>query len=106
MVGRLKLAYHDLFYLQRWQTELIIEGHEIDLRDRWECERAATWLLISPHLKKNSGLTPEKIWPLPWDLKKEIFLNMENIDERIATFKKHIEDHKKRVAQKKKNGKS
>jgi hypothetical protein len=105
MVGRLKLAYHDLFYLQRWQTELIIQGHEIDLRDNWERDRAATWISISPHLKKNSGLTPEKIWPLPWDAKHLFQFNMENIHERIGEFKKRIEEHKKRVAAKK-NGKS
>jgi hypothetical protein len=105
MVGRLKLAYYDLFYLQRWQTELIIEGHEIDLRDSWERERVAAYLSVAPHLKKNSGVTADKLWPLPWDSKalaKEF--NMENIHERIDEFKKRVDEHKKRVAEKK-NGK-
>jgi hypothetical protein len=104
-MGRLKISYNDLSYFSISDLKQLIEGHEIDLRDSWERERVAAYLSVAPHLKKDSGFTADKLWPLPWDSKAlaKVF-NMENIHERVAQFSKCVDEHMKKIAQKK-NGK-
>jgi hypothetical protein len=104
-MGRLKISYNDLSYFSISDLKQLIEGHEIDLRDSWERERVAAYLSVAPHLKKDSGVTADKLWPLPWDRKKLAKkFNMENIHERVAQFSKRVDEHMKKIAQKK-NGK-
>ena len=103
IVGRTKIPYNDLFILKKNELDAIVEGHEIDIREEWERERIAAYLNISPHLKKNSNLTPQKLWELPWDQIK-IPKQIDKIDfrENVAKFKERIAQHKAKLA--KKNG--
>jgi len=101
-MGRLKISYNDLFHYSITDLKYLIDGHEIDLRDNWERERIAAYIAVAPHLQKNSGLTPQKLWTLPWDnLNGVPKFDMVNIDERIEQFKKRIDEHNKKIADKK-----
>lgn len=105
IVGRTKIPYNDLFILQQNEINAIIEGHEIDIRDNWERERIAAYLTISPHLKKNSNLTPQKLWELPWDqVKMPKKIDITDFRENVTKFKERIAEHNAKVA-KRKNGK-
>lgn len=37
-------------------------------RDHWERTRAQTFLLLSVNFKEGSTLTPQQVFPLPWDV--------------------------------------
>lgn len=39
-------------------------------RDAWERARTVATIVIQPHLKKGSKITPQQLIPLPWDKKK------------------------------------
>lgn len=104
-MGRLKLTYNDLFYYSISDLKQLIDGHEIDIKDSWERERIASYLSISPHLKKNSNLTPQKLWELPWDeVKMPKKIDITDFRENVAKFKERIAQHQAKIA-KRKNGK-
>lgn len=68
-MGRLKLNFQDLFYLEVSDLNLILKGHEIDKRDDWERTRMGTTISLLPHLKKGAKLDPSQVMPLPWETK-------------------------------------
>lgn len=45
----------------------MIKGHEIDYKDLIESLRVHAVIGLQPHLKKGANISPDKIWPLPWD---------------------------------------
>lgn len=38
-------------------------------RTMWDSARMQAYMYLAPHLKKNSKLAVEDLWPLPWDVK-------------------------------------
>ena len=41
-------------------------------RDAWERARTVAAIVIQPHLKKGSKITPRQLLPLPWDNKNSV----------------------------------
>lgn len=99
IVGRTKIPYNELFALNRKELKSVIKGHEIDQRDLVESMRVQAIIGLQPHLKKGTRISPEKIWPLPWDKALKPF---QSTDDDFAKAKKLLE-----IASKlEKNGKS
>jgi hypothetical protein len=67
IVGRTKIPYNQLFALSRNELRVLIKGHEIDQKDLIESMRVHAIIGLQPHLKKGANISPDKIWPLPWD---------------------------------------
>ena len=99
IVGRTKIPYDQLFCLNRLELKALIKGHEIDQKDLVESMRVQAIIGLQPHLKKGANISPEKIWPLPWDKKIK---PLESTPSDFAKAKKLLE-----IASKlEKNGKS
>lgn len=99
IVGRTKIPYNQLFALSRKELKALIKGHEIDQKDLVESIRVHAIIGLQPHLKKGANISPDKIWPLPWDKKIKPF---QSTDSDFAKAKKLLE-----IASKlEKNGKS
>ena len=99
IVGRTKIPYNQLFALNRKELKALIKGHEIDQKDLVESMRVQAIIGLQPHLKKGANISPEKIWPLPWDKSLKPF---QSTDGDFAKAKKLLE-----IASKlEKNGKS
>lgn len=49
-----------------------VEQRDVDYRDKWERMRLLATIVIQPHLAKNKHITPDKLLPLPWDMKAKI----------------------------------
>ena len=99
LVGRTKVPYEQLFSLSRKELKALVKGHEIDQKDMIEAMRVQTIIGLHPHLKKGANISPEKIWPLPWDKKIK---PLESTPQDFAKAKKLLE-----IASKlQKNGKS
>lgn len=99
IVGRTKIPYNELFALSRREIKALIKGHEIDQKDLVESIRVHAVIGLQPHLKKGANISPEKIWPLPWDKSIKPF---QSTDGDFAKAKKLLE-----IASKlEKNGKS
>lgn len=99
IVGRTKIPYNQLFALSRRELKALIKGHEIDQKDLVESIRVHAIIGLQPHLKKGANITPDKIWPLPWDKKLK---PLQSTESDFAKAKKLLE-----IASKlEKNGKS
>jgi hypothetical protein len=99
IVGRTKIPYNELFALSRKEIKALIRGHEIDQKDLIESLRIHALVGLQPHLKKGANISPDKIWPLPWDKINKPFQSTEG---DFAKAKKLLE-----IASKlEKNGKS
>jgi hypothetical protein len=99
IVGRTKIPYNQLFALSRKELRALIKGHEIDQKDLVESLRVHAIIGLQPHLKKGANLSPQKIWPLPWEQALKPF---QSTDDDFAKAKKLLE-----IASKlEKNGKS
>lgn len=99
IVGRTKIPYYELFALSRREIKALIKGHEIDQKDLVESIRVHAVIGLQPHLKKGANISPDKIWPLPWDKSIKPF---QSTDGDFAKAKKLLE-----IASKlEKNGKS
>ena len=99
LVGRTKVPYEQLFSLSRKELKALVKGHEIDQKDMIEAMRVQTIIGLHPHLKKGANISPEKIWPLPWD---KTIKPLESTTQDFAKAKKLLE-----IASKlQKNGKS
>lgn len=73
----------------------MVKGHEADIKDEWERERIAAYINITPHLKKNANLTPQKIWALPWDqIQAHQKIDIKDLKENLAKFKAAIVNRK------------
>ena len=81
IVGRTKIPFNDLFICTKKEIEAIIRGHDQDIKDAYERERMATYIVSGPYLKK--GTTIQQLWPLSWD--KPIEVNTDRI--RQSTLK-------------------
>jgi hypothetical protein len=88
IVGRTKIPYNQLFALNRKELKALIKGHEIDQKDLVESMRVQAIIGLQPHLKKGANISPEKIWPLPWDKKIKPF---QSTDGDFAKAKKLLE---------------
>lgn len=99
IVGRTKIPYNQLFALSRREIKALIKGHEIDQKDLVESMRVHAIVGLQPHLKKGANISPNDIWPLPWDKSIKPFQSTEG---DFAKAKKLLE-----IASKlEKNGKS
>lgn len=99
VVGRTKIPYDQLFALSRKELNALIKGHEIDQKDLIEALRIQALIGLQPHLKKGANVSPQTIWPLPWDKTNKPFQSTEG---DFAKAKKLLE-----IASKlEKNGKS
>lgn len=99
VVGRIKIPYDQLFALNTKEIQALIKGHEIDQKDLVESLRVHAILGLQPHLKKGANISPQKIWPLPWD---ESLKPFQSTQEDFVKAEKLLE-----IASKiKKNGKS
>ena len=87
IVGRVKIPYNDLFYLNQMELNALIEGHELDKRDDWERTRLATYIGVSPNFKKGSKLKPQDIFPLPWDAKDDYEGKVERAKQKLELLK-------------------
>ena len=88
IIGRTKIPYNQLFALNRKELKALIKGHEIDQKDLVESMRVQAIIGLQPHLKKGANISPEKIWPLPWDKKIKPF---QSTDGDFAKAKKLLE---------------
>ncbi len=70
LVGRLKIPYQDLFILSNSEIDMLVYGHEIDIKERMELDRAFTGISVSPYAKKGFNLSKEM--PFSWEEKEEI----------------------------------
>jgi len=68
-MGRTKIPLDQLFLFNRIELDLLVEGHEIDLREQWEMNRRSSLLIMQPHVKEKLG---NKHFPLPWDSDIEV----------------------------------
>lgn len=52
-----------------WELDFLLKAGNGDYQERMEADRLWTFLTISPHLdpKKSKQLTPEKMFPFPWE---------------------------------------
>jgi hypothetical protein len=99
IVGRTKIPYNQLFYLNRVELKALIKGHELDQKDLIESLRMHAMIGLQPHLKKGTHLDAKSIWSLPWDRKEKPYVST---NEDLEKAKKLIE-----IASKlKKDGKS
>jgi hypothetical protein len=101
IVGRTKIPYNQLFALSRKELKALIKGHEIDQKDLIESMRVHAVIGLQPHLKKGANISPDKIWPLPWD---KTIKPLESTPQDFAKAKKLLEIASK--LEKKGNGKS
>ena len=65
----------------------MIEGHENDIKNDWIRTRLGGYLSILPHIssKEQKTLTPEKLWPLPWETtNKESEITKDDINHAKA----------------------
>ena len=88
LVGRLKVPYEQLFSLNFKEINALIKGHEIDYKDLIESLRVHAVIGLQPHLKKGANISPDKIWPLPWD---DTLKPLESTPEDFAKAKKLLE---------------
>ena len=88
IVGRTKIPYNQLFALNRKELKALIKGHEIDQKDLVESMRVQAIIGLQPHLKKGANISPEKIWPLPWDKSIKPF---QSTEDDFAKAKKLLE---------------
>jgi hypothetical protein len=70
LVGRLKIPYQDLFILSNSEIDMMVYGHEIDIKERMELDRDFTGISVSPYAKKGFNLRREM--PFSWEEKEEI----------------------------------
>jgi len=70
LVGRLKIPYQDLFLLSNSEIDMLVYGHEIDIKERMELDRTFTGVIVSPYAKKGYNLAKEMVYP--WEEKEEI----------------------------------
>jgi hypothetical protein len=100
LVGRLKVPHQELFLLSRLERESLIDGHEIDIRERMEFERDMFGITVSPYAKK--GWDVRKYYRLPWET--------EPVIERMTKTEIHdfnkIAEIVRAKRKKNKNGKS
>lgn len=68
-MGRTKIPLDQLFLFNRMELDLVVEGHEIDLREQWEMNRRSSLLVAQPHVKEKLS---NKHFPLPWDSEIEV----------------------------------
>jgi hypothetical protein len=101
IVGRTKIPYNQLFALSRKEIKALIKGHEIDQKDLVESMRVHAVIGLQPHLKKGANISPDKIWPLPWD---KSIKPLQSTEGDFAKAKKLLEIASK--LEKKGNGKS
>ncbi len=47
------------------------EQRDTDYKDKWARMRLLATIVIQPHLKKGSKVTPEKLLPFPWEKKRK-----------------------------------
>lgn len=47
------------------------EQRDTSYKDEWQRMRLLASIVIQPHLKKGSRITPEKLLPFPWDHQKQ-----------------------------------
>ena len=87
IVGRVKIPYNDLFYLNQKEINAIIEGHDLDKRDDWERTRLATFINVSPNFKKGAKHRPQDIFPLPWDSKHDFGSQVERAKQKLELLK-------------------
>ena len=40
-------------------------------RSLWDSARMQAYISLAPHMKRNSKIKVEDLWPLPWDPKQE-----------------------------------
>ncbi len=70
-LGELRLRLDYFYSLTSREFSNALSGFrkakESDYKDNWERTRQIMWSAIMPGQKKNSGLTPRKLMPLPWD---------------------------------------
>lgn len=88
IVGRTKIPYNQLFALSRNELKALVKGHEIDQKDLVESLRVHAMIGLQPHLKKGANLSPNKIWPLPWDYTSK---TVEATPQDFAKAKKLLE---------------
>jgi hypothetical protein len=81
------LSQDDLFVLSVDDLLDMIEGHENDIKNDWIRTRLGGYLSILPHIssKEQKTLTPEKLWPLPWETtNKESEITKDDINHAKA----------------------
>jgi hypothetical protein len=81
LVGRIKIAYQDLFVLSRSEIDSLIEGHELDIRDTFSLHRELTGVIIQPWLKKGASVKMNKILVFPWEKKPKTEVNTQSIEK-------------------------
>jgi hypothetical protein len=70
LVGRLKIPYQDLFILSNSEIDMLVYGHEIDIKEKMELDRRFVGLMVSPYAPKSYNIAKEI--PFAWDEKEEI----------------------------------
>jgi hypothetical protein len=82
IVGRTKIPYNQLFYLNRSELKALIKGHELDQKDLIESLRMHAMIGLQPHLKKGTHLDPKSVWKFPWESKEKEYISTDEEKER------------------------
>jgi hypothetical protein len=82
IVGRTKIPYNQLFYLNRVELKALIKGHELDQKDLIESLRMHAMIGLQPHLKKGTHLDPKSVWKFPWEEKEKEYISTDEEKER------------------------
>jgi hypothetical protein len=75
-----------LFFYTLDDLNLLVEGHEIDKKDEWERMRTLAYFSVLPHLKKGANMSPQSLFPLPWDKRENTSTFIERAKEKLKKF--------------------
>ena len=96
-VGNIGLPYNDFCGLTPEEFGHVYEAYssqrDADRKDSWERARLMTTIMIQPHLKKK--LTPQQLFPLPWDAQRAHKAN--NPQPTAAESKERFEEMLRRT---------
>ena len=48
-----------------------VTQRDFDYKESWERIRVCSVLLLQPHMKRGSTISPQQLLPLPWDKKEK-----------------------------------
>ena len=83
------LTFHEFFCIQKGRNDRL----EMSMRTEWERTRWLACVLLQPHTKKNSNLTPQKLVRFEWEKKVEKIDKEERKKRAEYALKKYkIED--------------
>lgn len=77
-----------------------LQGFRAGQQMDWERTRIQTYLMLTPHMKEGTGITPQSLMPMPWDdaIEELQRTTAKEIREKSKALWDRIDEDKKRRA--------